>query len=78
MLWVIDNYIDNSITQEDIYFCKYLYMNNFLIDDVNLAGKFSVEDVYFDNPLGLHQPKVDIQKLKILFSNSLNLIEHGK
>jgi hypothetical protein len=53
-------------------------MNNFLIDDVQLAGKFSVEDVYFDNPLGLHQPKVDIEKLKTLFINSLNLIEHGK
>jgi hypothetical protein len=78
MLWIIDNYLDNSITQEDIYFCKYLYMNNLLIDDVEIAGKFSVEDVYFDNPLGLHQPKVDIGKLKTLFSNSLNIIKYGK
>jgi len=42
---------------EDIYFCKYLKDEDIAPYDV--AKKFSVEDVYYENPLGLHQPKID-------------------
>ena len=69
MLEIIDKYSDDEITMEDIYFCKYL-----LDDDIapfEVAKQFSVEDIYYENPMGLHQPKIEPKKLKKLLNELL-------
>ncbi len=57
MLDITKEFQDDEITMEDIYFCKYLKDED--IAPYDIAKKFSVEDVYYKNPLGLHQPKID-------------------
>ena len=57
MLDITKEFQDDEITMEDIYFCKYLKDED--IAPYDIAKKFSVEDVYYENPLGLHQPKID-------------------
>lgn len=69
MLDIINEYSDEEITMEDIYFCKYLKDEDIAPYDV--AKQFSVEDVYYENPLGLHQPKVETKKLKKLLNELL-------
>jgi len=69
MIEISTNNIDNSIEMEDIYFCKYLIKDNIATYDV--AKKFSVEDVPYINPLGLHQPKIELNLLEELLKNSL-------
>lgn len=73
MIDIIDKYASkDSISNEDIFFCKYLS-----IDDVPSYEKckmFSVEDVPSDNPLGVHQPKIDIKLLKELLQRGLSNI----
>ena len=62
MLEITNQFSDEEITMEDIYFCKYL--NNDDISPIEVTKRFSVEDVYYKNPLGLHQPKIEPYKLK--------------
>jgi len=62
MLEITNQFSDEEITMEDIYFCKYLKDEDIAPYDV--AKKFSVEDIYYENPLGLHQPKIEPNKLK--------------
>lgn len=69
MLEIINQYSDEEITMEDIYFCKYL--NDEDIAPYNVAKKFSVEDIYYENPLGLHQPKIEPNKLKKILNELL-------
>jgi hypothetical protein len=69
MLEITNEYSDDEITMEDIYFCKYLKDEDIAPYDV--AKKFSVEDVYYENPLGLHQPKVEPNKLKKILNELL-------
>ena len=55
---------------EDIYFIKHLKGEN--VADIETAKKFSMEDVYSDNPLGVHNPirHIDPDKLKqVLYKN---------
>ena len=70
MLEIIRDFQDDTIDMEDIYFCKYL--KNEDIAPYDVAKKFSVEDVYYQNPLGLHQPKVDLDNLDFLLKINLN------
>lgn len=69
MIEIIDQFPDEEITMEDIYFCKYLKDED--IAPYEVAKQFSVEDVYYENPLGLHQPKVEPKKLKKLLNELL-------
>lgn len=71
MLEIISKYPTNEYIKEDIYFCKYL--DN--LPPLSIAKRFSVEDVYYENPLGIHQPKVEPQKLKYLLDKSLERIK---
>lgn len=71
MIEISTNHIDNSIEMEDIYFCKYLNKNNVASFDV--AKEFSVEDVPYDNPLGMHQPKIELNLLEEILKKSLGL-----
>lgn len=54
MLKIAEEHTDDNDPQEDIFFIKYL--NGYNVADIKTAMKFSVEDVYFPNPLGLHNP----------------------
>ena len=48
---------NNSVTEdilEDIYFMKYMEGNG--VADIETAMKFSMEDVFSPNPLGVHNP----------------------
>ena len=69
MLEITNQYSDDEITMEDIYFCKYLKDEDIAPYDV--AKKFSVEDIYYENPLGLHQPKIEPNKLKKILNELL-------
>lgn len=73
MIDVIKKYDINSIKQEDIYFSKYL--NKEYIAPLKIAKRFSVEDVPYDNPLGLHQPKIEPTLLEKILKKSLNKIK---
>ena len=55
MLDITKEFQDDEITMEDIYFCKYLKDED--IAPYDIAKKFSVEDVYYENPLGLRSTK---------------------
>ncbi len=70
MLEITNEFTDDEITMEDIFFCKYLKDEDIAPYDV--AKKFSVEDVYYENPLGLHQPKIDHRQLQWLMKLNLN------
>lgn len=71
MLDIIKKYKQDKYIKEDIFFCKYISK----LPTVETASKFSVEDVYYDNPLGIHQPKIDPEKLKELLDKSLERIK---
>ena len=70
MLDITKEFQDDEITMEDIYFCKYLKDED--IAPYDIAKKFSVEDVYYENPLGLHQPKIDPSLLSYLLVINLH------
>jgi hypothetical protein len=70
MLDITKEFQDDEITMEDIYFCKYLKDED--IAPYNVAKKFSVEDVYYENPLGLHQPKIEPKLISSLLITNLH------
>jgi len=43
-----------EVIWEDIYFVKYLKGRG--VADVDDAKRFSMEDIYYPNPLGVHDP----------------------
>lgn len=73
MVEISSHYYDNSIEMEDIFFCKYLNRED--VADYDSAKIFSVEDVYYKNPIGVHQPKIEYDKLESILKNGLNNIK---
>lgn len=71
MIDIIEKNFYIDYINEDIYFCK--YVDN--LPPSFLAKQFSVENVYYENPLGIHQPKIEPQKLKDLLDKSLERIK---
>jgi hypothetical protein len=71
MLDVIENQNTTQILAEDIFFSKYIDNK----PSFEIAGNFSVEDVYNTNPFGLHQPKISLNLLTELFNNSYKNIK---
>jgi hypothetical protein len=76
MIEISETYVNDEITMEDIYFCKYLKEED--LPDIGIAKQFSVEDVEYDDPLGLHQPKIDLILLETILKNGLKRISYGK
>jgi len=72
MLEIINNHsselIDNMYN-EDIFFSKYLKEND--VPSLELCKEFAVEDIYYETPLGLHQPKIEPKKLKKILNELL-------
>jgi hypothetical protein len=67
-----NNPVDEEIL-EDIYFMK--YMKGVGVADIEMAMKFSMEDVFSPNPLGVHNPIRHItpeQLKKVLYKNIIN------
>lgn len=73
MIEISETYINDDITMEDIYFCKYLKEED--LPDIGIAKQFSVEDVEYDDPLGLHQPKIDPILLEKILKSGLKRIK---
>jgi hypothetical protein len=71
MIDIINKNVYSDFINEDIYFCKFLED----LPPLSVAKRFSVEDIYYSNPLGIHQPKIDPQKLKELLDKSLERIK---
>ena len=73
MIEISETYANDEITMEDIYFCKYLKDED--LPDIGIAKQFSVEDVEYDDPLGVHQPKIDPTLLEKILKKGLNRIK---
>jgi hypothetical protein len=72
MIEISETYVNDEITMEDIYFCKYLKDED--LPDIGIAKQFSVEDVEYDDPLGVHQPKIEPTLLEKILKNGLTNI----
>ena len=69
MVEICDKYKDEELMWEDIYFVKYIDEG---LADIEVANKFSMEDVYSPNPLGVHLPIKHIETYllkEVLFKN---------
>lgn len=59
---------------EDIFFVK--YMNEDELPDILTAMQFSVEDIFYPTPIGLHNPiNIPIHLLKLILDKSLTSVE---
>jgi hypothetical protein len=54
MIEICENYPTEEQILEDIYFMKHMKGNG--VADIETAMKFSMEDVFSPNPLGVHNP----------------------
>ena len=59
---------------EDIFFVKYLQDNQ--LPDILTAMEFSVEDIFYPYPIGVHNPiNIPIHLLKLILDKSLTSIK---
>jgi hypothetical protein len=59
---------------EDIFFVKHL--EDYQLPDILTAMKFSVEDIFYPYPVGVHRPiKIPLPLLKLILDKSLTSIE---
>jgi len=61
-------------TPEDVYFAKYLYNENCLMNDPNICNDFSFENVYSETSIYGHAiyECISLGKLEEYISNRLN------
>lgn len=70
MLEISKTFKNDEPKWEDIFFVKYL--NNYHTPNIETAMKFSVEDVFYPTPLGIHNPiKLTEFQLQHILDNSL-------
>lgn len=52
---------NNTLVNEDIYFAFHIdkYREKYNVPDIDIAKTFSVETIYYHDPIGMHQPHVD-------------------
>ena len=55
---------------------KTKYLNDEDIAPIEVAQRFAVEDLYYNDPFGLHQPKIQYKYLKILMKRGINNINY--
>jgi len=73
MLDISKTHITNQPQWEDIFFVKYLKKYN--LPNIETAMKFSVEDVFYPTPLGLHNPiKINTHQLGHILEKSIDNI----
>ena len=70
MIEIVKKYNTLPSEWEDIYFAKHLKNSN--IPPVEVAMKFSVEDIFYPKPIGLHNPiKIPPHLLDLILDESL-------
>ena len=73
MISITEKYTGDFGMWEDIYFSKYLNGNG--LADLESAKKFAMEDDYFHDPMGIHNPiKIETNLLKEIFEK--NVLEY--
>ena len=50
--------IDKDSTNEDLFFCYWVNKLKFSIPTIDVATKFSVEEIYYNNSIGFHAPEI--------------------
>jgi hypothetical protein len=71
MLEISKKHKDYEPRWEDIFFVKWL--DGYNLPDIETAMKFSVENIFHPNPLGLHNPiNISPYLLESILNNSLN------
>jgi hypothetical protein len=66
MIEITNTYDEPSIKNEDIYFSKYVSEIS-----VDIAKQFSVEDLFYEYPIGIHNPvKLTNEQLKFILDNA--------
>lgn len=66
MLEIIKKYKDDNLI-EDLYFSKYLKIENKKLPNIDLAKKFCVENVYYHDPTFLHKPFQELEPHELSF-----------
>lgn len=70
MIEIVEKHNTYPSEWEDIYFVKHLKDNN--LPSIDVAMKFSVEDIFYPNPIGLHNPvKISPHLLSLILDDSL-------
>jgi hypothetical protein len=70
MIDIIKEHSSEDDMIEDIFFSK--YVNDDQVPNIEIAKKFSVEDVYYPDPMGIHNPiKIPTSLLKDIFDNNI-------
>lgn len=71
MIETLEKYPNDTENFEDIFFS--IHLNGQGIPSVEIAKKFSVEDTYYSNPMGIHKPhKIPSNLLKEIFENNVS------
>ena len=71
MFDISKKYMSSDPMWEDIFFTKYLKSTK--LPDLETAMKFSVEDVFHPNPLGIHNPiKTPVYLVDLLLNKSIS------
>ena len=52
---------------EDVYFSKYLNLENKKLPSFDIAKKFCVENVFYNDPIFLHKPYLELQPYQLSF-----------
>lgn len=50
---------ERFLNNEDIYFCYYFKIQNDKLPTAEIAKKFAIETVFYEDPCGIHQPHID-------------------
>ncbi len=50
---------DAPLVNNDIYFSYWCLFKKFKVPTIEIAKKFSVETIYYENPCGMHKPHMD-------------------
>ena len=70
MIEITEKYASDNGMWEDIYFSK--YTNGDGLADIESARKFAMEDDYYHDPMGIHNPiKIETKLLKQIFEKNV-------
>ncbi len=50
---------DTQLINEDIYFSYWCLIKKANVPSIDIAKRFSVETIYYENPCGIHKPYID-------------------
>ncbi len=65
----MDSNFKPDMTNEDVYFSKGCQLLKLKKPSISLSLKFSIETIIYDDPIGMHKPRIDEEKLKKILGN---------